>query len=112
MELVEIYVPATRAQGISLRRARTIQIPKYEYEAIRNLIVETLLAENEISLARLITIGLQKLNGNRQRGQLSWLIIQVKNDLEFRDQIQTAFDNSRNQLITLRNRKLNQPTGT
>jgi hypothetical protein len=112
MEFVDIYVPTSRVPGINLRRAKTIKIPKYEYDAIRNLIIETLESENEVSLEKLITKGVQKLVGVRQVGQMSWLIIQVKNDLEFREQIQSSFDDSRNQLIKLRSRKRNQLTGT
>ena len=112
MELVEIYVPTSRVTGINLKRARTIKIPKYEYDAIRHLIVETLQAENEVSLESLITIGTQELVGIRQVGQLSWLIIQVKNDLEFRDLIRISFDDRRNQIINLRSRKRNQLLGS
>ena len=101
MEFVEVYVPTAKVRMVKSRGARTMRVPRKDYEPIAELITEALEKHKELSLNRLIELGVKKFP-ERQSGQLTWLIIQVKNDLEFRELIDVFIDESRNQYIKLR----------
>lgn len=93
MDFVEVYTLK--------KRNKKIRISKDIYEPVRNLILNALKNEDEISLNRLIEIGEQEL-GIDYAPDLSWLIVQVKNDLLYREDIAIDIDENRNQQIKLK----------
>lgn len=101
MEFVEVYVPTAKVRMVKARGARVMRILRKDYEPISEMITSVLEKHKELSLNRLIEMGVRKFPG-RQSGQLTWLIIQVKNDMEFRELIDVFIDESRNQYIRLR----------
>ena len=102
MEFVEVYVPTAKVRMVKARGARVMRILRKDYEPIADLITSALGKHKELSLNRLIDLGVKRFP-ERQTGNLTWLIIQVKNDLEFRELIDVFIDESRNQYIKLRN---------
>ena len=101
MEFVEVYVPTGKVRMVKARGARVMRILRKDYEPIAELITTALEKHKELSLNRLIDLGVKKFP-ERQSGPLTWLIIQVKNDLEFRELIDVFIDEERNQYIKLR----------
>lgn len=104
MEFVEVYVPTAKVRMVKARGARVMRILRKDYEPIAEMITQVLGKHKELSLNRLIEVGMKKFP-DRQSGQLTWLIIQVKNDMEFRELIDVFIDESRNQYIKLRSAK-------
>lgn len=101
MEFVEVYVPTAKVRMVRARGARVTRILRKDYEPIADLITTALQKHKELSLNRLIDLGVRQFP-DRQSGHLTWLIIQVKNDMEFRELIDVFIDESRNQFIKLR----------
>jgi hypothetical protein len=101
MEFVEVYVPTTKVRMVKAKGARVMRVLRKDYEPIAELITTALEKHKELSLNRLIDLGVKKFP-ERQSGNLTWLIIQVKNDLEFREFIDVFIDEERNQYIKLR----------
>lgn len=101
MEFVELYVPTAKLRLVRTKGARVMRVLRKDYEPIADLITSALRKHKELSLNRLIDMGIKRFP-ERQSGQLTWLIIQVKNDLEFRELIDVFIDESRNQYIKLR----------
>lgn len=101
MEFVEVYVPTAKVRMVRAKGARVMRIPRKDYEPIFEMIMRALANNNEISLNALIDTGIHRFP-ERQSGQLTWLIIQVKNDLEFKDIIDVFIDADRNQYIRLK----------
>lgn len=101
MEFVDVYMPTAKVKVVRTKGARVMRIPKKDYEPIAHLITNALQKHKELSLNRLIDLGVRQFP-ERQSGQVSWLIIQVKNDMEFRELIDVFIDGSRNQYIKLR----------
>ena len=104
MEFVEVYVPTAKVRMVRAKGARVMRILKKDYEPIAELITNALQKHKELSLNRLIDLGVRQFP-ERQSGHLTWLIIQVKNDMEFREVIDVFIDESRNQFIKLRHSK-------
>jgi hypothetical protein len=96
-----VYVPTAKVRMVKAKGARVMRVLRKDYEPIAALITSTLEKHKELSLNRLIDLGVKKFP-ERQSGQLTWLIIQVKNDLEFRELIDVFIDEARNQYIKLR----------
>ena len=101
MDFVEVYAPKAKVRMVKARAARVMRVPRKDYELIAELITTALETHKELSLNRLIDLGVKKFP-ERQSGQLTWLIIQVKNDLEFHELIDVFIDEARNQYIKLR----------
>jgi hypothetical protein len=101
MEFVEVYVPTAKVRMVNTRGARVMRILRKDYEPIVELINTLLQKHKELSLHRLIDLGVKHFP-ERQSGHLTWLIVQVKNDMEFRELIDVFIDDSRNQFIKLR----------
>ena len=101
MEFVEVYVPTAKVRMVKAKGARVMRVLRKDYEPIAELITSALEKHKELSLNRLIDLGVKKFP-ERQSGQLTWLIIQVKNDLEFREIIDVFIDEARNQYIKLK----------
>lgn len=101
MEFVDVYVPAAKVRMVKVKGARVMRIPRKDYEPIAELITSALQKHKELSLNRLIDLGVKHFP-EQQSGHLTWLIIQVKNDMEFRELIDVFIDESRNQYIKLR----------
>lgn len=93
MEFVEIYTLS--------KKIKKIKVFKEDYEVIHNLILSVLSAEHEVSLKRLMEIGEEKL-GSEYPTNLSWLIVQIKNDLAYRQHVMVKIDQERNQIIRLK----------
>ena len=77
---------------------------KVHYEVIASFIFNVLKdqPENEIALNELLEIAHPKLD-NQFQGDVSWFLLQVKQDLEARNVIKTTLTHSRNQFIRLKN---------
>jgi len=101
MEFVEVYVPTAKVRMVRPKGARVMRIPKKDYEPIADMITTALRKHKELSLNRLIDMGVRQFP-DKQSAQLTWLIIQVKNDMEFRELIDVFIDESRHQFIKLR----------
>ncbi|HTF17672.1 MAG TPA: hypothetical protein VK658_06345 [Chryseolinea sp.] len=102
MEFVEVYVPTAKVRMVRTKGARIMRILRKDYEPIAEMITSALGRHKELSLHRLIDLGVRRFP-ERQSGHLTWLIIQVKNDMEFRELIDVFIDESRNQYIKLKN---------
>jgi hypothetical protein len=101
MDFVEVYLPTAKVRMVKARGARVMRILRKDYEPIADLITTALEKHKELSLHRLIDLGVKRYP-ERQSGHLTWLIIQVKNDMEFRELIDVFIDEDRNQYIKLR----------
>lgn len=93
MEMIDVYTLNKRKNKIKLR--------KDIYEPVKELIMSSLKLHREITLQRLIEIGEEKLTICYPLG-ISWLVVQVKNDLVYRGEVTIDIDEERNQLIRLR----------
>lgn len=101
MEFIDVFVPTTKVKMVRAKGARVMRILRKDYEPITELITTALEKHKELSLNRLIDLGIKKFP-ERQASQVTWLIIQVKNDMEFRELIEVFIDESRSQYIRLK----------
>jgi hypothetical protein len=101
MEFVEMYVPTAKVRMVKARGARVTRMLRKDYEPIAELITSALAKHKELSLHRLIDLGVKRF-ADRQSSQVTWMIIQVKSDMEFRELIDVFIDESRIQYIKLR----------
>lgn len=101
MEFIDVFVPTTKVKMVKAKGARVMRILRKDYEPIAEMITTALEKHKELSLNDLIDLGAKKFP-ERQTSQLTWLIIQVKNDMEFRELIDVFIDESRSQYIRLK----------
>ncbi|HEY5825250.1 MAG TPA: hypothetical protein VIT44_12840 [Cyclobacteriaceae bacterium] len=85
-------------------KPKKIKIQKELYDAVLELLYALLAEENEISLQRLIQIGEERIDFY-ERADLPWAIVQIKNDLLFKQVLAVKIDDSRNQLVYLKDRQ-------
>lgn len=102
MEFVEIRTLS--------KRPKKIRVPQALYKAVTDLIYTSLATETEISLQRLIEIGEATIDTD-DRTDLPWLIVQIKNDLLYRQLVLITIDRERNQLIRFKKRRASLALG-
>lgn len=91
---------------MSLGRKKGATIPKVYYDALSAFIVTTLESKTEIELNELIDLAKQE-HGQLIKGEVSWFLLVVKNDLEARKviKVERAIGASRLQYLTLNSRR-------
>jgi hypothetical protein len=85
-------------------KPKKIKIQKELYDAVLDLLYSSLAEEKEISLQRLIEIGEERIDFY-DPVDLPWAIVQIKNDLLFKQVIAVKIDNNRNQVVYLKDRQ-------
>jgi len=85
-------------------KPKKIKIQKELYDAVLDLLYSVLAEEKKVSLQRLIQIGEEKISFYDPT-DLPWAIVQIKNDLLFKQVLAVKIDNNRNQLVYLKNRQ-------
>jgi hypothetical protein len=91
---------------MSLGRKKGATIPKTYYDTLSAFIILTLEAKTEIELNELIDLAREE-HGTVIKGEISWYLLVVKNDLEARKviKVERAIGASRQQYLTLNSRR-------
>jgi len=91
-------------------KPKKIKIQKDVYDAVLDILFSCLVKENEVSLHRLIQIGEERIDFY-DRSDLPWAIVQIKNDLLYKQVLTVKIDSDRNQIIRLKYRKASLKQG-
>jgi hypothetical protein len=93
-----------KIEMMRLENRRGAVLLKTQYEVIADFILDALKAnsEHEIALNELLEIAHPKLDA-QFHGDVSWFLLQVKQDLEARRIITTMLTRNREQIIRLKN---------
>jgi|SRR6478609_9282770 len=97
-------VKEEKIEMMRVENRRGAVLLKNQYEIISGFILRVLNSspENEISLNDLLELAHDKLD-EQFHGDVSWFLLQVKQDLEARRIITTTLTRNRQQFISLRN---------
>ena len=101
--LVNLRMRFVEIRTLSVK-PKKIKIQKELYDAVLDLLYSSLAEEKEISLQRLIEIGEEKIDFYDPI-DLPWAIVQIKNDLLFKQVLAVKIDANRNQLVYLKDRQ-------
>jgi riboflavin synthase alpha subunit len=91
---------------MSLGRKKGATIPKEYYDTLSAFIINTLESKTEVELNELIDLAKEE-HGHLIKGEISWFLLVVKNDLEARKviKVERAIGASRQQYLTLNSRR-------
>ena len=98
MEQIEIY--GQPAQIKRAKQAKKISIARDDYDTIHQWIISSLTRERQIYLSKLIQMGESELKV--PTGNLAWLIVLVKNNMTYNNELEVLIDDTRTQLVKLK----------